>query len=210
MAWRRRDRHPDQGPRSVAAPSRARSRKHWDTVPLARLQTQNATLFGALQLEKLGWVDHLHHHDRGGLQHRRTLTMVVTDKTREIASSGHGLTPRIRGLPRQGRSSGGRYDLGTLLACSSRMSSTGRLVRIDPTSISSTVRPRALLDVAVVIAVSLAWRSSRRSILPCRRGLVPVEAIRMSDGGQRSRPALLEARGLTKDYVGETGRRSGC
>ena len=150
-------------------------------------QTQNATLFGALQLEKLGMgliiciIMIVAAFNIVG-----TLTMVVTDKTREIGIlRAMGLT--AEGIRRvflaQGTIIGAvGTTLGTLLGLLvAYVVDRSGWVRIDPTVYFIDRLPVhvALLDVAVVIAVSLAV-AIVATLHPSRAAaaLVPVEAIR--------------------------------
>jgi len=150
-------------------------------------QTQNATLFGALQLEKLGMgliiciIMIVAAFNIVG-----TLTMVVADKTREIGIlRAMGLT--AEGIRRvflaQGTIIGAvGTTLGTLLGLLvAYVVDRSGWVRIDPTVYFIDRLPVhvALLDVAVVIAVSLAV-AIVATLHPSRAAaaLVPVEAIR--------------------------------
>ncbi len=150
-------------------------------------QTQNATLFSALQLEKLGmgliifFIMVVAAFNIVG-----TLTMVVTDKTREIGIlRAMGLTaPAIRRVfVAQGAIIGAvgtalGLALGLVLAY---VIDTSGLIRIDPAVYFIDHLPVhvELLDVLAVLAVSLAV-AVVATIHPSRSAarLVPVDAIR--------------------------------
>jgi lipoprotein-releasing system permease protein len=150
-------------------------------------QVQNATLFGALQLEKLGMgliiciIMIVAAFNIVG-----TLTMVVADKTREIGIlRAMGLTAAAvqRVFLAQGAIIGALgTTLGTLLGLAlAYVVDRSGWIRIDPTvyfidRLPVHVEP---LDVLGVIVVSLAV-ALVATIHPSRAaaGLVPVEAIR--------------------------------
>jgi lipoprotein-releasing system permease protein len=150
-------------------------------------QVQNATLFGALQLEKLGMgliiciIMIVAAFNIVG-----TLTMVVADKTREIGIlRAMGLTAEAirRVFVLQGAIIGAvGTGLGTLFGLSvAYVIDRSGWIRIDPTvyfidRLPVHVQP---LDVLAVMAVSLAV-AVVATIHPSRAaaGLVPVEAIR--------------------------------
>jgi len=150
-------------------------------------QTQNATLFSALQLEKLGMgliiciIMLVAAFNIVG-----TLTMVVTDKTREIGIlRAMGLTSGSirRVFVVQGAiigAVGTAVGLGLGLALSLVIDRSG-LIRIDPTVYFIDRLPvhTQLLDVVLVVIVSLAV-AVLATIHPGRAAarLVPVEAIR--------------------------------
>ena len=150
-------------------------------------QTQNATLFSALQLEKLGMgliiciIMLVAAFNIVG-----TLTMVVTDKTREIGIlRAMGLTAGSirRVFVVQGAiigAVGTTVGLGLGLALSLVIDRSG-LIRIDPTVYFIDRLPvhTEVLDVVLVVIVSLAV-AVLATIHPGRAAaqLVPVEAIR--------------------------------
>jgi lipoprotein-releasing system permease protein len=150
-------------------------------------QTQNASLFSALQLEKLAmglvifFIMIVAAFNIVG-----TLTMVVTDKTREIGILlAMGMTPRSIGriFLVQGALIGG---VGTLLGTGlgffiAYLVDQSGLVRIDPSvyfidRLPVHVEPRDVL-VVIVASVGLALAAT---LLPARAAarLTPVEAIR--------------------------------
>jgi lipoprotein-releasing system permease protein len=150
-------------------------------------QTQNASLFSALQLEKLAmglvifFIMIVAAFNIVG-----TLTMVVTDKTREIGIlQAMGMTPASIGriFLLQGALIGG---VGTLLGTGlgfliAYLVDQSGLIRIDPSvyfidRLPVHVEPRDVL-IVIVASVGLALVAT---ILPARAAarLTPVEAIR--------------------------------
>jgi lipoprotein-releasing system permease protein len=150
-------------------------------------QTQNASLFSALQLEKLAmglvifFIMIVAAFNIVG-----TLTMVVTDKTREIGIlQAMGMTPSSIGriFLLQGALIGG---VGTLLGTGlgfliAYLVDQSGLIRIDPSvyfidRLPVHVEPRDVL-IVIVASVGLALVAT---ILPARAAarLTPVEAIR--------------------------------
>jgi lipoprotein-releasing system permease protein len=150
-------------------------------------QTQNASLFSALQLEKLAmglvifFIMIVAASNIVG-----TLTMVVTDKTREIGIlQAMGMTPASIGriFLLQGALIGG---VGTLLGTGlgfliAYLVDESGLVRIDPSvyfidRLPVHVQPR---DVLIVIVASIGL-AIVATLLPARAAarLTPVEAIR--------------------------------
>jgi lipoprotein-releasing system permease protein len=150
-------------------------------------QTQNASLFSALQLEKLAmglvifFIMIVAAFNIVG-----TLTMVVTDKTREIGiMQAMGMTPSSIGriFLLQGALIGG---VGTLLGTGlgffiAYLVDQSGLIRIDPSvyfieRLPVHVEPRDVL-VVIVASVGLALVAT---VLPARAAsrLTPVEAIR--------------------------------
>jgi lipoprotein-releasing system permease protein len=150
-------------------------------------QTQNASLFSALQLEKLAmglvifFIMIVAAFNIVG-----TLTMVVTDKTREIGILlAMGMTPASIGriFLLQGALIGG---VGTLLGTGlgffiAYLVDQSGLIRIDPSvyfidRLPVHVEPR---DVIVVIVASIGL-ALVATVLPARAAgrLTPVEAIR--------------------------------
>jgi lipoprotein-releasing system permease protein len=150
-------------------------------------QTQNASLFSALQLEKLAmglvifFIMIVAASNIVG-----TLTMVVTDKTREIGIlQAMGMTPASIGriFLLQGALIGG---VGTLLGTGlgfliAYLVDESGLVRIDPSvyfidRLPVHVQPRDVL-IVIVASVGLAIVAT---LLPARAAarLTPVEAIR--------------------------------
>ena len=150
-------------------------------------QTQNASLFSALQLEKLAmglvifFIMIVAAFNIVG-----TLTMVVTDKTREIGiMQAMGMTPSSIGriFLLQGALIGG---VGTLLGTGlgffiAYLVDQSGLIRIDPSvyfidRLPVHVEPRDVL-VVIVASIGLALAAT---VLPARAAsrLTPVEAIR--------------------------------
>jgi len=150
-------------------------------------QTQNASLFSALQLEKLAmglvifFIMIVAAFNIVG-----TLTMVVTDKTREIGIlQAMGMTPSSIGriFLLQGALIGG---VGTLLGTGlgfliAYLVDQSGLIRIDPSvyfidRLPVHVEPRDVL-IVILASVGLALVAT---ILPARAAarLTPVEAIR--------------------------------
>ncbi len=172
-------------------------------------QSQNAGLFSALQLEKIAmglvifFIMIVAAFNIVG-----TLTMVVTDKTREIGIlQAMGVTGRSIGkiFLLQGALIGavGTFTglaIGLLIAY---IVDRSGWVRIDPSVYFIDRLPVhvQLLDVLVVIAASF--------LLAARGHLVPGARRGAADAG-RSDPArvmaLLEARGIRKVYEGGDGQ----
>jgi lipoprotein-releasing system permease protein len=150
-------------------------------------QTQNASLFSALQLEKLAMgLILLLIVIVAAFNIVSTLTMVVTDKTREIGilrAMGLPASSVRRVFVMQGAVIGG---IGTLLGGGlgllvARLVDQRQLIRLDPSvyfidHLPVLVDPRdlALIVVAGVVVATLA------TVYPARQaaGLAPVEAIR--------------------------------
>ena len=206
-----RNRRPGERSRSRARRSARRWSSGW-AIPIARLdwQTQNASLFSALQLEKLAmgliifFIMVVAAFNIVG-----TLTMVVADKTREIGilrAMGLTVAGGGPGVPAPGRGDrrASARRIGLLVGLDGGL--RGRPVGLGPD------QSRGILHRSPAGARRSArtcWSSSLASLaIAVLATLYPSRSAAAPHAGRRHPPrmsAILEAQGLRKVYRGGDG-----